>query len=378
MERPIFKDIGTKEIELDTPGLMVDLDSLDYNLAYMNRFVESKGLNIKPYIGAHGSPAIAHKQIKYSSTSGITVSTLGQAEVFIEHGLNDVLIANIIYNKRKINRLCALAKNSNITLLVDNASNIADLSAAATSARVELNLLLVISSSTDSLGVEPGDNAEKMCQDIQKLPAINFTGLFGKFINNYVSESLPENNIYNKLEFNKINNDSIQFVQTILNFREQIETKGIEVNSVVYGCTYDYQDVASISGVTDIIAGSYALMDAKYKVLRTEFKNAASVMTCITSLPAPKTIITDGGRKAIGADLGSPEATLPGLIVKGLSAEHGNIAFDWGNKNLNLGDRIWCIPYDITSCVNLHDYIFGIRNGCLESIWDLPARGHYR
>ena len=39
MERPIFKDIGTKEIELDTPGLMVDLDSLDYNLAYMNRFV---------------------------------------------------------------------------------------------------------------------------------------------------------------------------------------------------------------------------------------------------------------------------------------------------------------------------------------------------
>ena len=124
------------------------------------------------------------------------------------------------------------------------------MSAAATSAGVELNLLLVISSSTDSLGVEPGDNAEKMCQDIQKLPAINFTGLFGKFINNYVSESLPENNIYNKLEFNKINNDSIQFVQTILNFREQIETKGIEVNSVVYGCTYDYQDVASISGVT--------------------------------------------------------------------------------------------------------------------------------
>ena len=62
MERPIFKDIGTKEIELDTPGLMVDLDSLDYNLAYMNRFVESKGLNIKPYIGAHGSPSIFHNQ----------------------------------------------------------------------------------------------------------------------------------------------------------------------------------------------------------------------------------------------------------------------------------------------------------------------------
>ena len=378
MERPIFKDIGTKEIELDTPVLNIDLDYLDYNLNYMNDFLKSKGLNIKPYVGAHGSPAIAHKQIKYSATSGISVSTLGQAEVFIDNGLNNVLIANIIYNKRKINRLCALAKNSNITLLVDSVSNISDLSAAANSAGVELNLLLVISSSTDSLGVAPGDKAEKICQDIRKLPAINFTGLFGKFINNYVSESLPENNIYNKLEFNKINNESIQFVQTILNFREQIESKGIEVNSVVYGCTYDYQDVASISGVTDIIAGSYALMDAKYKVLRTEFKNAASVMTCITSLPSPKTIITDGGRKAIGADLGSPEASLSGSIVKGLSAEHGNIEFDWKNENLNLGDRIWCVPYDITSCVNLHDYIFGVRNGCLESIFDLPARGHYR
>ena len=70
--------------------------------------------------------------------------------------------------------------------------------------------------------------------------------------------------------------------------------------------------------------------------------------------------------------------SLSGSIVRGLSAEHGNIEFDWKNENLNLGDRIWCVPYDITSCVNLHDYIFGVRNGCLESIFDLPARGHYR
>ena len=36
MERPIFKDIGTKAIELDTPILSVDLDYLDYNLNYYN------------------------------------------------------------------------------------------------------------------------------------------------------------------------------------------------------------------------------------------------------------------------------------------------------------------------------------------------------
>ena len=379
MERPIFKDIGTKAIELDTPILSVDLDYLDYNLNYMSGFLKSKGINIKSHVGAHGSPAIAHKQIKLPGSSGISVSTLGQAEVFIDNGLNDVLIANIIYNKRKINRLCALAKTSNVTLLVDNSSNISDLSLAASYAGVELNLLLLIRSSGDGLGIEPGVDAEKLCKDIQKLPGINFEGLFGKLINNFVSGNSSEPNVFNKSEFDKVNNNSIQYIQTILNFREQIESKGIEVNSVVYGCTYDYQAVASVSGVTDIIAGSYALMDAKYQLIRTEFKNAASVMTCITSLPDPKTIITDGGQKAIGADLGSPKVDFSGAIIKGLSAGHGNIEYHWENENsLSLGDRLWCVPYDITSCVNLHDYIFGIRKGYLESIWDLPARGHYR
>ena len=378
MERPIFKDIGTQEIELDTPGLMIDLDFLEYNLNYMNTFIESKGLNVKPYVGAHGSPAIAHKQVEYSSTSGITVSTLGQAEVFAQNGLNDIFISNIIYNKSKIKRLCSLAKNVNITLLVDNLSNAQDLSDAAKSSGVEINILLVIRCYEDSLGVLPGTEAQGICNNLVNLPGVNFQGLFGKYINNYVSESGPEDNSYNVSEFNKKNRESVEFAQKILNFREQIQINGIDVNSVVYGSTYDYLDVASLSGITDIVAGSYALMDAKYKALRTEFKNAARVMTCVTSLPTSKTIITDGGRKAIGGDLGSPEASIKGAIVTGLSAEHGNIEFEWENENLKLGDRIWCIPYDITACVNLHDYMFGIRGGTLESIWNLPARGHYR
>ena len=45
---------------------------------------------------------------------------------------------------------------------------------------------------------------------------------------------------------------------------------------------------------------------------------------------------------------------------------------------MELGDRIWCVPMDVAGSVNVHDYLFAIRDGALEAVWDLPARGHYR
>jgi D-serine deaminase-like pyridoxal phosphate-dependent protein len=48
------------------------------------------------------------------------------------------------------------------------------------------------------------------------------------------------------------------------------------------------------------------------------------------------------------------------------------------NVNLHLGDKVWAIPWDIGSCVNLHDYMHCARDGRLEAVWEIPARGRYR
>ena len=65
--------------------------------------------------------------------------------------------------------------------------------------------------------------------------------------------------------------------------------------------------------------------------------------------------------------------------MKSLSAEHGSLVLDdASNGPLSLDDRVWFTPYDIGECVNLHDYMHVVRDGRLEAIWDVPARGRYR
>ena len=65
--------------------------------------------------------------------------------------------------------------------------------------------------------------------------------------------------------------------------------------------------------------------------------------------------------------------------VRGLSAEHGGIDLDPAiDHGLALGDRVWFVPRSIAGCVNLHDYMHVIRNGKLDAVWELPARGRYR
>ena len=146
------------------------------------------------------------------------------------------------------------------------------------------------------------------------------------------------------------------------------------------GGTSNYQAVGAIDGVTEVPAGTYALLDAQHAPHLPHLKTAGRVMSTVTSRPEPGYMITDGGQKAIGADTGFPSIdNLPDPTVKGLSAEHGSIYFDASDgADPQLGEKIWCTPWDAATCANLHDYIFAVRNDSLEAVWEVSARGRYR
>ena len=132
MERPIFKPIGTPTEQLDTPSLIVDVESLDHNIATVASFFKNSTAKLRPHVEAHRTPAIAHKQMAAGGhVGGIAVSSLGQAEVFVPNGFSDVFVANLVVTPQKITRLCALAHHANIGVAVDSPANVADLSDAA-------------------------------------------------------------------------------------------------------------------------------------------------------------------------------------------------------------------------------------------------------
>ena len=142
----------------------------------------------------------------------------------------------------------------------------------------------------------------------------------------------------------------------------------------------NYASIDALPGITEVCIGAYALMDARHAALLPQLHQAAHVLTTVSSHPEPDTAITDAGQKAIGIDLGLPVVVgLPGATAARLSAEHCVLQLDeMAQGKVALGDKIWLMPWDISTCVNLYDNIYAIRNNILEAVWPVAARGQYR
>lgn len=364
MERPIFKPIGTPSIQLDTPVLVVDLDVLDRNIATVHSFFAGRDASLRPHIEAHRCPAIAHRQLAAEGTvGGITVNTIGQAEHFAGAGFSDIFIASQVVTRGKIQRLCALATRCVITVAVDNPQNINNLSEAASRVGATVNVVVDVNTRLNRSGVEPGRPAVDLASQVNKADGLHFSGL----------------STYEGFIFEDVADETRKAIQPLLDTREMMEKAGMEVEVVSAGGTHNYEVVGDMSGITEVPAGSYALMDQRYRSSRPQLQPAAKVLATVTSRPEPTVVIIDTGQKAIGADSGEPVIeNLQGAKIAGLSAEHGNLSLSEPNANQpDLGDKLWLIPWDIGTCANLYDYMHVVRNNKLEAVWEVSARGLY-
>lgn len=369
MERPILKPIGTPVEHLDTPALVVDLNLLESNIESVHNYFRTLDAKLRPYVEAHRCPAIAHKQLAAGGTvGGVSVASVGEAEVFAQNGLGDILITSEVVPAAKITRLCALANMASMSVAADNARNVRHLSEAAVSSGVRLNVLVDINAGQERSGVSAGQPAVDLAQIIRQSDGLNFAGLMCYDESDLTGEASTLDSEWRRL------------IQQTLDTRQMMEQQGIDVPSVSVGGTHCFEQAAQMSGVTEVLAGAYALMDHRHSVLLPQLKPAAKVLASVTSLPEPGVAILDTGRKAMGEDFGFPViADSDDLQVVSMSAEHGKLQWDTDcDMSLELGEKVWLTPMEIGGCVNVYDYIQGVRNGRLEVVLDVAARGRYR
>ena len=366
MERPILKPVGTLVEELDTPALVADLASMERNIETMRSFLRGSNARLRPHVGPHGSPAIANKQLSAGGTvGGICVTTVGEAEAFCESGFTDILVTNKVVTPKKISRLCSLARHATIAVSVDSAGSALRISEEASASGVALDVVVDVNGREDRPGVDPGRPAVELAGAIADAEGLHFAGLMTH------GEAMFREGVEAPVD------EPREQIQKLLDTREMVEKSGMDVRVAAVGGTHSYH-AAAMDGVTEVTAGSYVLMDERYRRMGLPFEPAARVVAAVTSLPERGRVITDGGQKAIGTDWGLPAVDgLPGASVQPLSAEHGILQID-APSDLELGDRLWFTPWDIATCVNLHDYILAVKDGRLKAIWDLPARGRYR
>jgi len=361
--------LGRRIEEIDTPALLLDLDIMERNIAAMANFFKGVDAELRPHLKTHKTPILAHKQIE-AGAIGMTCAKLGEAEPLVESGIREILIANEIVGPAKMGRLLSLAKSADIMVCVDNPRNVEELSEAAEAVGAPLRVLVDVDVGMHRCGVQPGEPALALAQEVEGAKALKFAGLMGY-----------EGHAVEIPSFQERRKTAEKSMKLLIETKELVEDAGLEVSIVSAGGTGTYEITGTYPGVTEVQAGSYIVMDTLYKSIEgmEAFEIAISVLTTVISRSQPNIAIIDAGLKVITREFGMPLVKgLEGAKVLHLSEEHGKLELEGEARSLRVGDKIEFLPSHCCTTINLHDYFYGVRDGRLEAVWEIAGRGKSR
>ena len=364
-------EIGMALEDVDTPALLLDLDNFEFNIQLMADLVQKFKINHRPHAKTHKSPVVAQKQIAAGAV-GQCCQKVAEAEILVAGGVNDILVSNQIVGRRKLDRLAGLARNAKIRVCVDDNDNINQINAAARRFNSSIEVLVEIDIGAGRCGVIPGKTAVDLAQSITKSSNLTFGGLQAYQGRAQHIRGFGER----KLAIEKAG----ILVQKTINLLSEAD---LDCRLVTGAGTGTFQFEASSGIWNELQAGSYCFMDADYGLNLDEtgefidtFRNSLFIWSTIMSHSAKDRAVVDAGHKAASVDSGLPHvADLQDVTYVSASDEHGSLALGADAIGVKIGQKIRLIPGHCDPTVNLHDWYIGIRNGIVESIWSVEARG---
>jgi 3-hydroxy-D-aspartate aldolase len=162
---------------------------------------------------------------------------------------------------------------------------------------------------------------------------------------------------------------------------EMLKSEGLECDIVGGGGTGSYYFEGSSGVYNELQCGSYAFMDADYQTIHdedgnkiSEFENSLFILTSVMSHTKVDKAICDAGLKVQSVDSGLPYIFGRDDVeyIK-CSDEHGVIADP--HNVLKINDKLKLVPGHCDPTCNVHDYYVGVRNGKVETLWPVSARG---
>ncbi len=355
---------STHKFDIDTPALLIDLDKMERNIEKMAKFFRDRPCNVRPHTKTHKCPVLAHKQLQ-AGAEGITCAKLGEAEVMAEAGVRDILIANQIVGAQKVARLAELARHCDVMVAVESAQNAAELSWAMKDAGAALRILIEVDVGMHRCGVKSAEEALSLARMVLDSPGLNFQGIMG-----YEGHAVMIPDREDRRQA------CIDSMTVLTNVKETLEKNGIEVKIVSAGGTGTYDVAGAFPGVTEVQAGSYILMDSKYRGVLQDFECALTLLSTVTSRPDEETAIIDAGMKAMTFEFGMPELVgVDGAFVSFLSEEHGHLYIE--DADLKVGQKVELIPSHCCTTINLHDNFYAVRGDHVEAVWPISARGKF-
>jgi 3-hydroxy-D-aspartate aldolase len=363
---------GISKWELDTPALVVDLDKLERNIAKMQRSLAANKLDARPHAKTHKTAAIARLQMA-AGAIGICTAKLSEAEALAAEGLDRICMTTANLSKEKIRRAMQLRKRlPGFIQAVDYDQNARDLNDAAKEAGLVADVVIDVAVGTRS-GIPPGADALALAQLVDSQKNLKLRGLLS-----YDGGAQHINGFAARKE------RALKNIEENAHTREKMKQSGLSTEIFSGGGTGTYSIQHLVPGFTDVQVGSYVFMDMQYLAIGNEagpiyndFEPSLTVLATIVNNRFPGRLTTDAGAKAL--TLNVPRAGVigePGMDYNAGSDEFGSITFKDASKAYKMGDKLELIVPHCDPVVNLYDFMYGIRNDRVETVWPITARGH--
>lgn len=368
---PPVAQVGDRLETVGTPALLVDLDAFEFNLTRMQALSEQHAVALRPHAKAHKSSAIANAQLALGAI-GICCQKLSEAYPFVNAGVTSIHISNEFVGSDKIAMAVQLARHIDLSICVDHPAQIDAIGQASAEAGAVITVLPEIDLGHGRCGVADHDALARLVDRIAGYTGLRFGGL-----------QAYHGGIQHQASWAQRQQDAAISANKVAQYSQYLEARGINCAVITGGGTGTAEFDAASGVFTEIQPGSYVFMDADYGKNQwcgeAQWRHSLFIASTIMSTAKRGLAVCDVGLKSVAVDSGLPTVYADDRFsYASANDEHGIIRLDANDTHDHLGQRLLLIPGHCDPTANLYQDYVCIRDGIVEKLWHIDARGYSR
>jgi len=347
--------MSTPIASLDTPAALVDVPRMQRNIQRMQQRMNCLGVRLRPHVKTSKCLPVIQAQIA-AGASGVTVSTLKEAEHCFNLGIIDVLYAVAIAPGKLSQALALRRAGCNLSVLTDSVQGAQAIVAFAQEHDERFRVWIEVDCDGHRSGLAAEDPA---LIDVARILIDGGVQLRGVMTHAGSSYELDNPEALQAL--------AEQERALCVQAAQRIRDAGMDCPEVSIGSTPTALSALNLDGVTEVRAGVYVFFDLvmhNIGVCQAD-ELALSVLTTVIGHQQEKGwIITDAGWMAMSRDRGTQRQRhdfgygqvcgeagewIEGALVTGANQEHGIITLGEADSTdlaarFPIGSRLRILP----------------------------------
>jgi len=354
--------------KLETPCLVVDRVVMEANIGRLQSDLDEMGVRNRPHAKTHKSVRISQLQVA-AGASGLTVGTLGEAEVFAAAGMTDLFIAYPLWVVgSKADRLRALTEVAELRVGIDSAAGAQALGAAVTGVARPPRVLVEVDSGDARTGVRTPAEVVLVARAAAEA-RLDVEGAFTHGGHGY--------------EPGRAVAAGTDEARSLGEAAESLAAAGFDVRTISSGSTPTR--LLAGSPVNEVRAGTVVFGDRLQASLGSIGDSDVALVVAATVVSTrPGQFVVDAGAKSLTKDRPAHLAghgflpAYPDAVIDRLSDYHGVVLLPDGTAAPEVGDVLAIVPNHVCPVVDLFDEFTVVSADGSTEQWPVDARGRSR